>query len=64
MADVVVKEFKNSKVTYKKDDSYRPVEIWVNDEWDGEQATVCLGLEELVRLKYFLEECIKDYCDG
>ena len=54
--------FGSSTVTYQ-DDSLRMIEFFVCDPLDGEQASLLLNMGEVLKLKYFLEDSLKDFCN-
>ena len=56
------KNFGNSRVTYSENSSYM-IEVFVWDSDDNEQASVLLDMEEVLKLKYFLEDSLKDFCN-
>mgnify|MGYP003133350117 CR=1 FL=1 len=57
-----VKNFKNMEVTYRENSSHM-VEVFVWDLDSKEQASVSLDMEEVLKLKYFLEGSLKDFCN-
>tara|TARA_Y100000296_G_scaffold73685_1_gene91428 strand:- start:349 stop:534 length:186 start_codon:yes stop_codon:yes gene_type:complete len=57
-----VKNFRNMEVTYRENIFYM-VEVLVWDLDSREQASVSLDMEEVLKLKYFLEDSLKDFCN-
>lgn len=56
------KIFANMEVTYQES-RYEMVEVIVWDPDAREQASVFLDIDDVLTLKYFLEDSLKDYCD-
>ncbi len=54
------KNFGNIEVTYRENGSHM-IEVFVWDTDAGEQASVLLDSEEVLKLKYFLEDSLKDF---
>ena len=57
-----VKNFKNMEVTYQENIFYM-IEVLVWDPDSREQASALLGRDEVLKLKYFLEDSLKDSCN-
>lgn len=54
---------KDLEVTYYPYQDFSLLEVCAEDDYSGEPATVRLNLKEVLRLKYFLDSILKEYCD-
>ena len=54
------KNFGNMEVTSRENSSFM-IEVLVWDQDSREQASASLDLEEVLMLKYFLEDSLKDF---